>query len=157
MSAFVTGEMTNKCYSTLLKTRAWIISGKFFKYKTCTYRLWVLAKLEPPYKTAFERRTILQVQETVLHKMCHTASHTAGLSEEVLGMTKRISSTFGRPNKVASLFPLNTLYPQYGGNENTTAKIKVIPHFFAWTFALCHANLPKHWHRHVGVYLNYAF
>ncbi len=31
MSAFVIGETTNKCYSTLLKTRVWIVSGKFFK------------------------------------------------------------------------------------------------------------------------------
>ncbi len=32
MSAFVTGETTNnKHYSTLLKTRVWIVSGKFFK------------------------------------------------------------------------------------------------------------------------------
>ncbi len=31
MSAFVIGETTNKYYSTLLKTRVWIISGKFFK------------------------------------------------------------------------------------------------------------------------------
>ncbi len=32
MSAFVIGETTNnKRYSTLLKTRVWIISGKFFK------------------------------------------------------------------------------------------------------------------------------
>ncbi len=31
MSASVIGETTNKRYSTLLKTRVWIISGKFFK------------------------------------------------------------------------------------------------------------------------------
>ncbi len=32
MSAFVIGETTNnKRYSTLLKTRVWIVSGKFFK------------------------------------------------------------------------------------------------------------------------------
>ncbi len=32
MSAFVIGETTNnKQYSTLLKTRVWIVSGKFFK------------------------------------------------------------------------------------------------------------------------------
>ncbi len=32
MSAFVIGETTNnKHYSTLLKTRVWIVSGKFFK------------------------------------------------------------------------------------------------------------------------------
>ncbi len=34
MSAFVIGETTNnKHYSTLLKTRVWIVSGKFFKYE----------------------------------------------------------------------------------------------------------------------------
>ncbi len=32
MSAFVIGEKTNnKHYTTLLKTRVWIVSGKFFK------------------------------------------------------------------------------------------------------------------------------
>ncbi len=32
MSVFVIGETTyNKRYSTLLKTRIWIVSGKFFK------------------------------------------------------------------------------------------------------------------------------
>ncbi len=32
MSAFVIGETTNnKHYSTKLKTRVWIVSGKFFK------------------------------------------------------------------------------------------------------------------------------
>ncbi len=31
MSAFVIGETTNKHYSTQLKTRVWIVSGKFFK------------------------------------------------------------------------------------------------------------------------------
>ncbi len=32
MSVFVIGEMTNnQHYSTLLKTRVWIVSGKFFK------------------------------------------------------------------------------------------------------------------------------
>ncbi len=32
MSAFVIGETTNnKHYSMLLKTRIWIVSGKFFK------------------------------------------------------------------------------------------------------------------------------
>ncbi len=34
MSAFVIGETTNnKLYSTLLKTRVWIVSGKFFRYE----------------------------------------------------------------------------------------------------------------------------
>ncbi len=32
MSAFVIVETPNKHYSTLLKTRVWIVSGKFFKY-----------------------------------------------------------------------------------------------------------------------------
>ncbi len=31
MSAFVIGETPNKHYSTQLKTRAWIVSGNFFK------------------------------------------------------------------------------------------------------------------------------
>ncbi len=31
MSAFVIGETNNKHYSTQLKTRVWIVSGKFFK------------------------------------------------------------------------------------------------------------------------------
>ncbi len=36
------GETTNnKHYSTLLKTRVWIVSGKFFKLETHTCRLWV--------------------------------------------------------------------------------------------------------------------
>ncbi len=33
MSAFVIVETPNKHYSTLLKTRIWIVSGKFFKYE----------------------------------------------------------------------------------------------------------------------------
>ncbi len=54
MSAFVIGETTNnKHYSTLLKTRVWIVSGKFFKYEnilTVSHkRQTVLAKLELPH------------------------------------------------------------------------------------------------------------
>ncbi len=41
MSAFVIVETPNKHYSTLLKTRVWIVSSKFFKYRNGTYRLWV--------------------------------------------------------------------------------------------------------------------
>ncbi len=33
MSAFVIVETPNKHYSTLLKTRVWIVSSKFFKYR----------------------------------------------------------------------------------------------------------------------------
>ncbi len=33
MSAFVIEEAPNKHYSTLLKTRIWIVSSKLFKYR----------------------------------------------------------------------------------------------------------------------------
>ena len=55
MSAFVIRETTNKCYSTLLKTRVWIVGGKFFKYKkiylpaVSQKRQTVLVKFELPH------------------------------------------------------------------------------------------------------------
>ncbi len=105
MSAFVIGEMTkNKHYSTLLKTRIWIVSGKFFKY-------------------------VLVV------------------------------SSFGSPNKVLSLSQQNTASPGHGagGSNNTTARIKIKPSLFAYTFGRCYANLPTQWRRHVGACLNELF
>ncbi len=60
MSAFVIGEMTNyKRYSTRLKARVSIVSGKFFKYEN--KRQTVLAKLELPHfiETAFEQACVV--------------------------------------------------------------------------------------------------
>ncbi len=66
MSAFVIREVTNnKSYSTQLKTRIWIVSGKFFKYENiltgCQKRQTVLAKLELPHfiETAFVQASIV--------------------------------------------------------------------------------------------------
>ncbi len=87
MSAFVIGETTNnKCYSTLLKTRVWIVSGKFFKYENILKRLWVRsARLSlqswncPTLKKAFVHswcfRLLSRVQEIVLRKMRCTHSN----------------------------------------------------------------------------------
>ncbi len=83
----------NKHYSTLLKTRVWIVSGKFFKYENIL--TWVivshkhqtgLAKLELPHfiETAFAHswhcRLLSQVQEIVLCKMrCTHSNISVGL------------------------------------------------------------------------------
>ncbi len=38
------------------------------------------------------------------------------------------------------------------GDNNTTARIKVTPSFFAYTFVRCYANLSTPWHRHEGAF-----
>ncbi len=67
--------------------------------------------------------------------------------------------SFGSPNKVVSLSQRNTVSPGHGagGSNNTTARIKITPSFFAYTFGRCFANLPTQWRRHVGVCLNEPF
>ncbi len=61
-------------------------------------------------------------------------------------------SSFGSPNKVVSLSQRKTASPGHGasGSNNTTARIKITPPFFAYTFGQCFANLPTSWRRHVG-------
>ncbi len=67
-------------------------------------------------------------------------------------------SSFGSPNKVISLSQWNTASPGHGaGSNNSTARIKITPSFFAYTFGRCYANLPTQWRRHVGACLNEPF
>ncbi len=45
----------------------------------------------------------------------------------------------------------HTVSPRHGGGgNNTTARIKVTPSFFAYTFGRCYANLLTQWRRFVG-------
>ncbi len=41
---------------------------------------------------------------------------------------------------------------QTGGSNSTTARIKITPSFFAYTFGRCYANLPTSWCRRGGVF-----
>ncbi len=44
----------------------------------------------------------------------------------------------------------HTASPRQDSGNNTTARIKVTPPFFAYTFGRCYANLPTRWCRVVG-------
>ncbi len=163
-------QTNNKRYSTQLKTRVWIVSGKFFNKKTYLQavsqkRQTVLAKLLLPHfiETAFVHswhcRLFSQVQEIVL---VNCAAHTLIFGLNCSGTVNHwflVVSSFGSPNKVVSLSQRNTASPGHGagGSNNTTATIKITPSFFAYTFGRCNANLPTQWRRHVGAFLNEPF
>ncbi len=83
VSAFVIRETTNnKCYSTLLRTHIWIVSGKFFKYENiltgCESEVpdcLCKAGIAPLYRNSWHCRLLSQVQEIVLRKMRCTHSN----------------------------------------------------------------------------------
>ncbi len=87
MSAFVIGEMTNnKHYSTLLKTRIWIVSGKFFKYENvltgceseapdCPCKVGIAPLYRNSLCASQHCRLLFQVQEIVRRKMRCTHSN----------------------------------------------------------------------------------
>ncbi len=101
---------------------------------------------------------LFQVQEIVLHKMHCTHSNIWGVLEQYwkiqLNHWFLVVSSFGSPNKVLSLSQRNTasLGHGAGGSNNTTARIKIKPSFFACTFGWCYAHLPTLWRRHVFVF-----
>ncbi len=85
MSAFVIVEMPNKHY-TLLNTRVWIVSGKFFKYENiltgcesevpdCPWKVGIAPLYRNSLCASLHCRLLFQVQEIVLHKMCCTRSN----------------------------------------------------------------------------------
>ncbi len=87
MSAFVIGATTNnKHYSTLLKTRVWIVSGKFFKYENiltgcdseapdCPCKVGIAPLYRNSLCASQHCRLLSQVQEIVLRKMRCTHSN----------------------------------------------------------------------------------
>ncbi len=87
MSAFVIRETTNnKCYSTLLKTHVWIISGKFFKYENiltgceseapdCPCKVGIAPLYRNSLWASQHCWLLSQVQEIVLRKMRCTHSN----------------------------------------------------------------------------------
>ncbi len=86
MSAFVFVETPNKCYSTLLKTRVWIVSSKFFKYENiltgceseapdCSCKVGIAPLYRNSLCASQHCRLLFQVQETILCKMRCTNSN----------------------------------------------------------------------------------
>ncbi len=119
----------------------------------------VLAKLELPHfiETAYVHswycRLFFQVQETVLHKMCCTHSNiwVELFWNSVVNTTKPLISScvfFWKPKQSTFTFTRHGA----GGSNNTTARIKISPSFFACTFGQCYAILPIQWRRRVGMF-----
>ncbi len=149
MSAFVIGETTNnKRYSTQLKTRVWIVSGKFFKYENiltgceseapdCPCKVGIAPLYRNSLCASQHCRLLFQVQEIVHRKMRCTLIFGLNCSGRVLYIQLNhwflVVSSFGSPNKVLSLSQRNTASPGHGagGSNNTTARIIVPPSFFA--------------------------
>ncbi len=120
-------ETPNKHYSTLLKTRVWIVRSKFFKYRN------IQAESQ-------KHQTVLVTLE-LPHFIVFTAIHSV-----VYFIWKAKQSTFAFTTK-------HTASPWHSC-INTTALTETTPSFFAWTFGRQQTNISTSWRRHVGACLN---
>ncbi len=151
----------NKHYSTLLKTRIWIVgnrnvlTGCESEASDCPCKVGIFPIYRSSRCASQHCMLLLQVQEIVLLKMhCTHSNIWVELNYWFL-----VVSSFRSPNKVLSFSQQNTPSPWHGasGSNNTTERIIVPPSFISHTFGWCFANLPTSWHRHVGACLNEPF
>jgi len=160
MSAFVIGEMTNnKRYSTPLKKLAfessvansWNIKNVLTGCESeapdspCKVGLPHFIETDTGIVGYFHRK------QSSCSAKCAAHIWIFGLncSGTVLNHWFLVVSSFGWLNKVVSLSQWNTQH-LHNMAVAATARIKVMPSFFAWTFGRCYANLPTSWRRHVG-------